>query len=285
LLKNIKENVNLSNYSTFKIGGNASMFYSVTNIKELRNIIKLCKKGNIEYKIIGNGSNILFPSEDFKGLVIHFSEKFSKITQKKNVFYVESGTQLSKFIIESVNQGYQGYEKLIGIPATVGGAINSNAGANGVSICDHLFSVTCLIDNKIRTIKTNKISFDYRNSFFKNKDVVILNAKFKLKKGDKESLLSIIREERKKRKKSMPLKPNIGCIFKNVGDLSAGKIIEECGLKGTCIGGVRISEKHANIIENYNKGTSNDVKNLIELIKKDVYEKKKIVLEEEIIIW
>ncbi len=284
--KKIKENISMSKYSTFKIGGNSHLFYEVESIPELQKVIKICQKENIEYRVIGNGSNILFSDETFSGIVFHFGQKFSKITRKGNAFTCLAGTNLSSLVLESVNNNFQGLEYLIGIPSSVGGAIYGNAGSCGFSISDCLVSVKCLNNNKIVKYKKKDLSFSYRDSFFKqNPHLIILEATFKLKKGNKEEMIKIVKDELKRRKEKQSSFPNIGCIFKNINGESAGKIIDLCGLKGKSIGGVRISEKHGNIIENYNNGTAKDVNDLIDFVKKEVYKQTGQILEEEIIIW
>lgn len=285
-MDNIKKDVLLSKYSTFKIGGYTSYFYEVENVKELQKIIEKCRKEKIEYQILGNGSNILFNDQTFLGIVIHFGKNFSCIKKRGNTFTCLAGTSLSTFVFETIKKGYQGLEHLVGIPASLGGAIYGNAGSCGTSISDNLVSVKCLKNNKIVKYKKKDLSFSYRDSFFKNNPhLIILEATFKLKKGNKEKLINVVKEELKRRKEKQSTFPNIGCIFKNINGESAGKIIELCGLKGKSVGGVRISEKHCNIIENFNQGTSKDVLDLINLIKNEVYKQTGYSLEEEIIIW
>lgn len=286
MLDNLISNQKLSSFSTFKIGGTCSLFYKVNNIKELKKFLNICKQSQIRYQVLGNGSNILFDDEPFKGAIIYFGTDFSLVKQKRNFFKVQSGMLLSKLVIETTKLGYQGLEKLIGIPASIGGALYGNAGCNDSSISDYLISVKCLVDGKIKKYRKKDLLFSYRDSLFKHqKNIIILEAIFKLKKYDKNELFKTMRLELKRRKEMQPNCPNIGCIFKNGNNYNAGKIIEECGLKGYVIGGARVSEKHANIIENFNNASSKDVKELIEIIKKEVWKQKRIKLKEEIIIW
>ena len=282
----VLENVSLKKYNTYKIGGYAKYVVKPHDINCLKELIKFLKDNNYNYFIIGKGSNLILPDEDYNGVVI-ILDNLNSIKYEKDYVYVEAGCSLNVFISNLINNNYKGLENLYGIPGTIGGAIVQNAGCYGSIISDNLISVVYLENNTIKEITKNKCDFEYRNSIFKNnKEKIILSCKFKLDKGNKNEMLDIIKSNMIKRKNNQPLEyPNAGSVFRNPFNLSAGKLIEDNNLKGYNINGAYISEKHANFIINKNNATSKDIKELIKCIQDTVYKNEKIelILEQEII--
>jgi UDP-N-acetylmuramate dehydrogenase len=301
----IKKNVSLKNYSTFKIGGKAKYFLIAKNEKEILKGICWAKKKKIPFFILGGGSNVLFSDKGFNGLLIKLQNTQYEIRNTKII--AEAGVPLQKLVLESAKKGLSGLENLAGIPGTLGGAIWGNAGAFGKEIGDLVEEVKTLqIANcklKIEKLKKKDCKFGYRDSIFKRKkNWIILEAILKLKKGKKKEIEKKIKEILKLRKEKQPLRfPSAGSVFKNLpmkkvpkkvrekfkekiknGFLPAAVLIEAAGLKGYQIGGAKISEKHANFIVNIKSAKASDVKELIEKIKKEVKKKFKIKLEEEI---
>lgn len=286
ILPEIKENVFLKNYTTFKIGGRAKYFFVAKNKNNLIKSIILAKKFNLPFFILGGGSNLLVADEGFNGLVIKNEADNFKIEKEK--IFAESGAKLDKIIFVAIEAGLSGLEKGSGIPGTVGGAVfgNSGLGRGDWAIGDVVEKVEILMPNgKIKKFSKKWFSFDYRFSKLKeikNKKLIILEVILKLKKGEKIFLREVRKKILKKRAEHIPLGFSAGCIFKNPPDFFAGELIEKCGLKGKRIGDVKISEKHANFIINLGNGKAKDVKKLIDLAKKEVKNKFGITLEEEI---
>lgn len=282
----VLRNVNLKNYNTYKIGGNAKYLIKPFNIEKLKELINYLNNNSYKYFILGKGSNIILPDEDYDGIVI-LLDKIKHIRYEGDFISVESGCNLNVFINDLINNNYSGLENLYGIPGTIGGAIVQNAGCYGSTISDNLVNVTYLLNNKIFEIKKEDCNFSYRDSIFKNnKNIIILKCVFKLNKSDKEYMLKIIKNNMKKRNSTQPLEyPNAGSVFRNPESLSAGKLIEDNNLKGYNINGAYVSEKHANFIINKNNATSKDIKDLIKYIKDTIYKNEKIelILEQEII--
>jgi len=301
----IKKNVNLKNYSTFKIGGKAKYFVIAKNEDEIKKAILWAKKKKIPFFILGGGSNVLFSDEGFRGLVIKLRNTRYEIRNTKLI--AEAGVPLQKLVLETAKKGLSGLENLAGIPGTLGGAIWGNAGAFGREIGDVVEEVKVLdvrgLKLEIKKLKKDDCKFGYRDSIFKKrKNWVILEATLKLKKGEKKEIEERIKEILKLRKEKQPLEfPCAGSVFKNVlietvprkiqekfkekiknGFLPAGVLIEAAELKGYQIGGAKISEKHANFIVNIGNAKANDVMQLIEKIKKEVKKKFRVQLEEEI---
>ena len=282
----VLENVNLKDYNTYKIGGIAKYIVKPNKVEDLINLIDYLKKENIDFLVIGKGSNIILPDEDFDGVLI-LLDNLNKYVIKDNVVEVEAGIGLGTFIMNLVNNSLGGLENLCGIPGTLGGAIVGNAGCYGSLISDYLVSVTYLENGTIKTISKNDCNFSYRDSIFKrDKNKIILSCKFELNKSNKEDMLEVIKENTLKRKNSQPLEyPNAGSVFRNPEGVAAGKLIEDLGLKNYNINGASVSNKHANFIINKANAESKDIVTLIEFIQEKVEKEYgiKLILEQEII--
>lgn len=282
----VLENVDLKKYNTYRIGGKARYLIKPYNIESLELLINYLNNNNIKYLVIGNGSNIILPDEDYDGVIILLSN-LNKCIINKDEVYVEAGEMLNVFVMNVVNNNLGGIENLCGIPGTLGGAIVQNAGCYGTNISDKLISVSYLENGKVFEIKNSECNFSYRDSIFKsNKNKITLSAKFKFNFKNKDEMLSIIKENNQKRKNSQPLEyPNAGSVFRNPVNLSSGKLIDEAGLKGYNINDAYVSIKHANFIINRGNATSKDIIDLINYIKKVILEKYNIelILEQEII--
>lgn len=280
------ENVNLKQYNTYKINAMARFMYEPENVEELKDLLKNLNIKNIKYYILGGGSNVILPDENFDGAIIKLALKDLEI--KDDITFVGAGYNLNSFIKKTIDEGYTNLSNLYGIPGTVGGAIRGNAGANGSEIFDDLVSVLVLQDNDVKLINAYNIEHSYRHTSFKENNDIIFGGVFKSEKGDTKKAWEIINENLEKRKNSQPLEyPSAGSVFKNPEGLSAGKLIDECGLKGYKVGGAQISEKHANFIINLDNATSSDIISLIEIVKEKVKKEKGIdlELEQEIVKW
>jgi len=276
----IEKNINLAPLTTFKIGGPAKYFCQVKKEEDLIQAIKWAKKKKIPYFVIGGGSNLLISDKGFTGLVIKLSMKQCQLVEDK--LLLGSALKLSQMVMFLAKNNLTGLEWAAGIPGTVGGAVRGNAGAFGKEIADCLLKARVLRRNKIIELKNKEIKFTYRQSIFKKNKDIILNVVLGLKKGKEQENQKIIKDILQRRKKSHPYQPSAGCVFKNPKSRGAGLLIDQCGLKGKQIGGAKISEKHANFIVNTGGAKARDVKNLIELIKKQVKDKFNIELKEEI---
>ena len=280
------ENANLKQYNTYRINTMARFMYEPENVEELKDLLKNFEDKNIKYYILGGGSNVILPDENFNGAIIKLALKDLEI--KDDIAFVGAGYNLNIFIKKIIDEGYTNLANLYGIPGTVGGAIRGNAGANGSEIFDDLLSVLVLQDNDVKLINAHNITHSYRHTSFKENNDIIFGGVFKLEKGDTKKAWEIINENLEKRKNSQPLEyPSAGSVFKNPDGLSAGKLIDECGLKGYKVGGAQISKKHANFIINLDNATSSDIISLIEIVKEKVKKEKGIdlELEQEIVKW
>lgn len=283
--KDIYLNENMSKHTSFKAGGNAKIFVKVYTYDILRKILELISKYNINYYILGNGTNVLFRDKEFNGIVIQI--KFEQIEINGNIVTVGAGVKNAILSNKLLNEGLTGFEFASGIPGTIGGAIKMNAGAYGSEFKDIVKTVTFMqFNGEIKTIKNEECFFSYRNSIFFKMKVIILSATFELEYRNKEEIKSKINEYNQARREKQPIEyPSAGSTFKRGEDFITAKIIDECGLKGYRIGDAQVSEKHAGFIINKGNASATEIIKLIENVKKIVLEKtnKKIELEIEII--
>lgn len=284
----IKENVSFKTLTTYKTGGVCKYLISPFEVLALIELLKVLKKNNIKFKIFGNGSNILASDKVYDGVIIRL-DKFNKVKVDGDIVYAEAFVNLISLSLTCLNNNLTGFEWASGIPGTVGGACYMNAGAYLKSVSDVILSVTVLDeDYNVLEIPLKDLEFGYRKSNLMDKGYIILGAKFKLSKGNYDDILNLITERRERRYKNQPLNyPSAGSVFRNPDGDYAGRLIEECNLKGYVKGGAKISDMHANFIVNYNNATSSDIKDLIELAKLKVHEKFNIDLkcEQELFNW
>ena len=238
------------------------------------------------YKIFGNGSNILASDDVYDGVIIKLSD-FKNININGDVLEVESGYNFSILCNKMSKEGYKGFSFGCGIPGTVGGAVYMNAGAYLEDLSNIIIKVDILDDNfKLKTLTKDELNYSYRHSIFMSNNYIILKAYFHLEKGNKEEIVASINDRKERRIKSQPLEyPSAGSVFRNPEGNYAGKLIEDLGLKGYTIGGAKVSEKHANFIINAGNATGEDIKELIEYIQSKVKENYNIdlILEQELV--
>ena len=309
---NIKTDYSLAPLTTFKIGGPAKYYLETKDVEELQKVIKFCQDNDIDFKVIGGGSNLLVNDLGYQGLIIKYINR--NIDLVDDVFKVGSGVILLNFINHSLEKGYAGQESLAGIPGTIGGAIYGNAGAYGQAIGDLIKSVKIIDeDGNIKILSQEECNFNYRQSVFSLLKCIILDAEIVLKNKDNQEAKEIANHNIMIRAEKHPLNmPNSGSWFKNIAltnevkeklsqtlsevegkdfDLSkfekyqkipAAFLIESAGLKGYQIGGAQMSEKHANFLVNKDNASAQDVVNLSNYVKEQVKEKYDIELEEEV---
>jgi len=272
----------LKKYNTYKIGGKCKYVIKPFDINSLIELIKYLKDEGIKYIVLGKGSNVILPDENYDGAII-LLEKINKIMFNNNTVEVEAGCTLNSFIEQVIKHNMKGVEKFYGIPGTVGGAVLQNAGCFGSTICDNILSVTYLENNKLYEVKKIDCLFDYRSSIFKiDKNKIIVKCKFILSAGNPQEMRKTIKEHMQKRIDTQPLEyPNAGSVFRNPIGYYAGKIIEDNNLKNYNINDAYVSLKHANFIINKGNATSKDICELIKYIQDKVYINDKIELELE----
>ena len=283
-----KENVSLKTLTTYKTGGNARLLVFPNSTESLIEILSFIKENNIKYKVFGNGSNILASSKEYNGVIIKLTELKSLKQDGENI-KVEAGYNFALLANSVSREGYSGLEFACGIPATVGGAVYMNAGAYLSDVSNVLEKVDILDENlEVKTLRNEDLDFSYRHSIFMEKDWIILKAYFKLKKGNKEEIINLIEDRKRRRLESQPLEyPSAGSVFRNPEGNYAGKLIEDSNLKGYTHGGGQISDKHANFIINKDNATAEDIKYLMDKAKEEVKKNYGVDLkiEQELFNW
>jgi UDP-N-acetylmuramate dehydrogenase len=280
-LEQIERHRLLNGLTTFGIGGEANYFIEVRSIEAMQQALRLCAEQQIPFFILGKGSNTLFDDRGFAGMVI--ANRIDFIEEIKPACWkVGAGYSFSLLGTQTARQGYGGLEFASGIPGSVGGAVFMNAGANGSETAETVESVEFVRpDGSLVTLTREEIVFDYRFSSFQAMPGAIASAQFQLtpQTGSREKQLSIISY----RKETQPYNAkSAGCVFRNPPANVAGKLIDECGLKGFSIGGAEVSALHGNFVINTGKATASEVKALIQEIRKRVKELTGVELESEI---
>lgn len=278
----IHENVPLAPFTTFRIGGNAKMYVEPTTPEDVIAIEQYVAEHHIPLFIIGNGSNVLISDDGFDGIVMNLETGFNTLACDEQIVTVGSGTRMATFVDFVIRNKLQGVEMLAGIPATIGGAIWMNAGCYGGETSDHLLDVTIIRNLALVRLTKEQCAFRYRHSGFQ-KDDVVLSARFAFEIGDPTELREMKLKHLKHRNDVQPVNlPNCGSVFKNPKPRFSAELIEQAGLKGTCIGGAQISPKHANFIVNIDHASANDIIALMNLARKQVFDEHQIVLEPEV---
>ena len=276
-------NESLKKHTTYGIGGPADLMIFPKSKQDLIKVIEIINENKIQLTILGSGSNVLVSDNGIRGAVISLKNSLKQIEVDDNILYAECGTMLGKIVKHAVKNNLIGLENLNGVPGTLGGALIMNAGAWGGEISENLIHVEVINSkSEIQKIQKKDLNFSYRQSSF-NKDDILLSAKFNLKKADKDIIKENFIEAQSGRKKSQPLnKRSAGSLFKNPKNNSAGKLLDEAGLKGFSIGDAKISEKHANFFINDGDATSKDMLMLIKKAHKEVKDKFNINLSLEV---
>ncbi|MBR3686062.1 MAG: UDP-N-acetylmuramate dehydrogenase [Clostridia bacterium] len=288
----VLENEPLSKHSSFKIGGEARYAIFPKSKDELISAIETVTRNNAKLAIVGNGSNLLFDDDGFDGAII-FTKNMSSteyVHSASGTFIrAECGKSLTELASETGKKhSLTGLEFAYGIPGTLGGAVYMNAGAYGGQMSDVVIETEYFdpSTNEIKVISKEEHDFSYRHSIFEDHpEYVILSTLIELKEGDAEEIFAAMSKNINARKEKQPLEyPNAGSTFKRPGgNLFAGKLIEDSGLKGYTVGGAQVSEKHAGFIINRGGATCRDVLAVIEHTKNTVLEKFGVELECEVI--
>lgn len=275
----------LSQFSTYRVGGLAAFFAHIPKLDDLRKISEVISASDIEVLTIGNGSNLLVSDSGFDGLVIQLGEDFSHVSFVDDVVTAGGAVSLPVLARNTVKAGLSGLEWAVGVPGSVGGAVRMNAGGHGASISDSLLSAKIfnLRSNELELLSAEDLEMQYRSTAV-SKDQVVIEASFLLDVGAVEKGEEIMSEIVRWRRENQPGGQNAGSVFMNpLGD-SAGRLIDISGLKGYEIGTAKVSEKHANFIQVKPNGSAEDVYRLMKEIHAQVLEKTGISLKTETVM-
>ena len=274
----------MSKHTTFKIGGKVDIMLFPKNEEQIRKIILECEKQNINWQVIGNGSNLLVKDQGIRGAIIVVGQNMNEVVVENNYLVAQAGASLSSACALALSNSLSGLEFAWGIPGNVGGAIFMNAGAYGGEMKDIVESVEYLDENGCpHKAQKDDLEFSYRKSFFTDKKCVITKVYFLLGKKDKEAIKEKMDDLISRRREKQPLEfPSAGSTFKRPEGNYAGALIEKCGLKGYSIGDAQVSEKHAGFVINRGGATYADVQTLISNVQKIVFEQTGYKLECEV---
>ncbi len=277
----------LKKHGTMKVGGSCKYFVSPNSIDQLITVITICKMYDVNYFVIGNASNIIFTDKGYDGAII-CTKEIKGINLKDKMLTVKCGNMIREVANYALENELSGFENLCGIPATIGGAVFMNAGAYGSEIKDIIVKAKVLDkDGNVYTINKKDMHLAYRHTNFNDDELLILEATFMLKSGNREEIYAMMKINDAARLEKQPIsEKSVGSTFKRpkVEGLYASKLIDDAGLKGYAVGGARVSEKHAGFVVSDGTATFEDLKVLIEHITKVVYEKNSVELELEAII-
>lgn len=271
-------------HTTFRIGGPAKYFVIPETKEEVKEIIACCKNADMPYYILGNGSNLLVSDKGYEGVVIQIFKNMNQITLDGDTITSQAGAILSSVANKALDAGLTGFEFAAGIPGTLGGACVMNAGAYGGEMKDVLVSVTVLTpEGDFLTIPKEELELGYRTSIIAKKNYIVLEAKIKLTKGEKEAIKARMDELKVQRTTKQPLEyPSAGSTFKRPVGYFAGKLIQDAGLRGFQVGGAQVSEKHCGFVINKDQATAADVAELMRQVSLKVKEQFGVELEAEV---
>ncbi len=273
----------LSKHNYFGIGGNAAAYFEVSTTDELAYVAQLKKHRNVPVAIIGRGSNLLVSDAGYTGIVLRLIGEFNRLEFNQNRVDVGAGVSLPRLSKIAANHGLGGVEFALGIPGSVGGALIMNAGAWGSSFGDLVERVQVMTDKgELIDLSRDNAQFSYRHSGLKSY-FCVTGATLTLTPGDAQEVDDLMQDLYNQKITSQPFaEENAGCMFKNPPGHSAGKLIDECGLKGHRIGGAEVSKIHGNFILNLDDATAHDVLSLVRYIQAHVKQERGVDLEMEV---
>lgn len=277
-------NEDMKNHTTFKIGGPVDAMIIPTKEEEIIDCIKFLREKDIDFLIMGNGSNLLVKDGGIRGVVVKLGKEFSAVEVTDNNIYCESGALLSTISNLALKHSLKNFEFASGIPGTIGGGITMNAGAYGGEMKNVVKKVRVLDkNNEVKEYSNEDMNFRYRNSRVWEEGLIVLGVELSLDKGDYDSIKDTITDLNHKRTSKQPIEyPSGGSTFKRPEGYYAGKLIDDSGLRGLRHGGAMVSEKHCGFVINVDNATCKDVLHLIQVIQKIVMDKYGVKLKREI---
>ena len=272
IFKEVYINEPMKNHTSFRTGGPADVYVKADRAENIIKAIEMLKKENVEYTIIGNGSNLLVSDRGICGAVIEIGSMMNNISVEGEKIYAEAGALLSSLAAAAAENCLTGLEFASGIPGSVGGAVVMNAGAYDREIKDAI-DYADVIDNEGNILRLTKdeLGLSYRHSVIDEKKMIVIGAGFRLKEGDGRAIKEKMADFAARRREKQPLNyPSAGSTFKRPEGHFAGKLIEDAGLKGKTIGGAQVSQKHAGFIINTGDATTKDVLELMDCCSQTV---------------
>ena len=284
IFKEVYINEPMKNHTSFRTGGPADVYVKADRAENIIKAIEMLKKENVEYTIIGNGSNLLVSDRGICGAVIEIGSMMNNISVEGEKIYAEAGALLSSLAAAAAENCLTGLEFASGIPGSVGGAVVMNAGAYDGEIKDAIDYADVIDDEgNILRLTKDELGLSYRHSVIDEKKMIVIGAGFRLKEGDGRAIKEKMADFAARRREKQPLNyPSAGSTFKRPEGHFAGKLIEDAGLKGKTIGGAQVSQKHAGFIINTGDATTEDILELMDCCVETVYNKFGVRLEPEV---
>lgn len=282
--ENIKLDEPMKKHISFRVGGPADILVKPSTEEQIKDIIKLLKKENVDYLIIGNGSNLIVKDGGIRGVVIEISNTFNNFEINETTVNIQSGALLSLVGKAVLKEELKGFEFAAGIPGTLGGALAMNAGAYGGEMKDIVKLVRLMDTNgDIFEFTNEQMEFGYRKSILSRTDYIVLSAVIQLERGNYDKIKETMSDFTQRRVTKQPLSlPSAGSTFKRPVGNFAGKLIEDSGLKGLTLRGAQVSEKHSGFVVNIGNAKAKDLLDLMYIVKSTVYAKFGVQLEEEV---
>ncbi|BAH08195.1 UDP-N-acetylmuramate dehydrogenase [Clostridium kluyveri] len=282
-IEDIKIDEPMKEHTSFKVGGPVDILLTPKHFNQVVDVVKLCKKENIPYYIMGNGSNLLVKDGGIRGVMIKLV-KLNKIQVKGNKIITESGVSLKDISTTALENCLTGFEFACGIPGSVGGAVTMNAGAYNGEISNVIESAKVICNSgEIIVLNREEMELGYRMSSILKNGYTILEVTFNLEKGNKENIMNRIEDLSRRRNEKQPLEyASAGSTFKRPQGHFAAKLIEDSGLKGESVGDAQVSEKHSGFIINKGNATAKDILTLISIVQDRVRQNFDIDLYTEV---
>ena len=285
----IQENVSFKTLTTFRVGGIAKTVIYPNDSFSLISIIKILKDNDCEYKVFGNGSNILCSEDEYDGFIIRLNRTMNNFFFDEDYLTAQAGCSIINLSYQAMKNSLSGLEFASGIPGTLAGCIFMNAGAYKSDMSDIIEEVEVLVDDKIIWLNNKECDFSYRHSIFSaHPDWIIISAKIRLHKGDQQQISELMKNRQERRMATQPLEyPSAGSTFRNTEEHFAWKLIDEIGYRGKKIGGAQVSEKHSNFIINVDNASADDIIKLTDEIKREVKDRFNVdmIMEVEKFNW
>lgn len=282
---NVKIDEPMRSHTSFKVGGPVDILLTPESYEQIKEVIAFAKENNIPYLVLGNGSNLLVRDGGVRGIIIKLC-KLNNIEVNGDKIIAQSGSLLSRVSSMAAKSCLTGLEFASGIPGSIGGALTMNAGAYNGEISQVIESALVLNSRgEFQTLAKEELELDYRMSAIIKHGYTVLEAVFKLQKGEKEKIYARIEDLAQRRREKQPLEyPSAGSTFKRPAGYFAAKLIEDSGLKGVHVGDAEVSQKHSGFIINKGNATAKDITNLIEIVQQTVKEKFGVELHTEVMI-
>lgn len=274
----------MKKHTTFRVGGNADYYVNPESREQLLQTMKLCRREQIPYYILGNGSNVLVSDAGYRGVIIELHRNLNSVRVEGTKIYAQAGTLLSRAAFLAAQAGLTGMEFASGIPGTVGGALVMNAGAYGGEMKDIVVEALVLTgEGELLTLSREELELGYRTSIIARAGYIVLEAVLELKPGDRGEIEARMEELKAARTTKQPLEyPSAGSTFKRPEGYFAGKLIMDAGLRGCRRGGAQVAEKHCGFVINTGDATAQDILELIAHVQTEVEKQFGVKLEMEV---